>query len=370
MLSALLLSACGEGGAVASEAERSALLVRVASVSVEDRYEVRREYVGRVEARRQAQVGFELGGELALVAVDDGDRVAKGQRLARLDTARLEARRAEALAALEQARSAAQYAERNRERNETAAEFEGVSAQELDLAIDRANAATAGLAAAEARLETVEVDIAKSDLRAPFDAVVVKRRLDEGQIVAAGQPILDVQEAAAPEVRIGIAGDLSRAISPGDVYTMRIDDREIEATVRAVVPLRDATTRTVDVVFKLDDESRVLPGDLARLELEQPVLEQGVWLPIGALAEGSRGLWTAYVAIEAEEGSVPDSGATHYLEPRAVEVLHQDSGSAYVRGALEHGELYVTGGLPRVVPNQQVRIDMQVATGTPEASER
>ena len=189
------------GRAVAAEGEQSALLVRVAAVETVAEYAVEREYVGRVEARRRAQVGFELGGELAAVAVDEGDRVESGAVLARLDTARLEARRAEARAALEQARSASEFAERSRERNEVAADFDGVSAQELDLAVDRANAAAAGLAAAEARLATVEVDLSKSSLRAPFDAVVVRRRFDEGQIVAAGQPVLDVQELAPPDVR-------------------------------------------------------------------------------------------------------------------------------------------------------------------------
>ena len=369
-LGLVALAGCqSDGHAQAAESERSALLVHVAAVKTQAEYAIEREYVGRVEARRQAQVGFELGGELAAVAVDEGDRVSAGAVLARLDTARLEARRAEARAALDQAESAREFAERSRERNQAAADFDGISAQELDLAVDRANAAGAGLAAAEARLATIDVDLAKSSLRAPFAAVVVRRRLDEGQIVAAGQPVLDLQELAPPDVRVGVAGELSRQLREGDVRTLRFDTHEAEATVRAVLPVRDPATRTVDVIFSLED-SDALPGDLARLVLEQSVLEEGLWLPVSALAEGSRGLWTTYVAIPIEDGPIENSGATHYLEPRPVEVLYERADTVFVRGALADGELFVTGGLPRVVPNQQVRVEMKVAAGDAEVDSR
>ena len=100
----------------------------------------------------------------------------------------------------------------------------------------------------------------------------------------------------------------------------------------------------------------VLPGDLARLSLEQRVEEPGFWLPIAALAEGSRGLWTAYVVMPLEDGVNATSGATHYLQPRPVEILYEATERVFVRGALSDGDMFVTGGLTRVVPNQQVRL--------------
>ena len=355
------LAGCdGATGATAAGDERSALLVRVDRAVASGEYAVRREFVGRVEATRQSRVGFELGGELNAVLVDEGDDVSSGAILARLDTERLAARLAEAEAALDQALSASEFAARSLERSQVAASFEGISDQELDLAVDGANAARAGVSAAQARVNSVEVDIGKSVLRAPFDAVVTARHLDEGQIVSPGQPVLDLQEAAAPEVRIGISGDLARDLEPGQARTLVIDGREVDGTVRAVLPVRDPATRTVDVIFTLVDDA-ALPGDLARLPLDQVIVEDGFWLPISALAEGSRGLWTAYVAMPIEADGPGTSGATHYLESRAVEILYEDTQDVYVRGALSAGEWFVTGGLTRVVPNQQVRIETPAA---------
>ena len=341
--------------AIAAQAEKSALAVNVDQVMAEPGYTIQRDFAGRVESRRASQVGFELGGELDRVMVEEGDFVSTGAALAKLDTARLEARLAEANAALAQAESGSELASRTLERSREAASFDGISAQELDLAIDAEATARAALAATAARVNSVEVDLAKSTIRAPFDAIITSRFVDEGQIVPAGQPVLGLQETAAPEVRIGVAGGLSRSLEQGQQQQLIVDGQTIEATVKAVLPLRDPATRTVDVILSIQDAD-VLPGDLARLSLEQRVEEPGFWLPIAALAEGSRGLWTAYVAMPLEDGVNATSGATHYLQPRPVEILYEATERVFVRGALSDGDMFVTGGLTRVVPNQQVRL--------------
>ncbi len=367
----LAVAGCQDsGGAPADGSERASLLVAVAPVEAGDAYSLRREFIGRVEAARASDLGFELPGELRSVAVDEGDEVAAGAVLARLDTARLGASLAEARAALEQAESAADLAAKTLARHEEAFSFDGVSAQELDFARDAAHSARARVTAAAARVNAVEVDIAKSRLVAPYDAVVVARRVDEGSIVAAGQPVLRLQERAAPEVRIGVAGELSAAIEPGETRSVTVDGVAVEGVVKAVLPVRDPRTRTVDLVLTLQRGSPALPGDLARLTIDEPVEEAGFRLPAEALAEGSRGLWTAYVARRIERPAASSTGATHYLEPRAVEVLQQDGRFVYVRGALSDGERVVASGLQRVVPYQEVRVaeDLRLTVALEDAS--
>ena len=349
----IALAGCeSSSGAGADGAEAATLLVDVAAVKSSQGYELTRQFAGRVEARRASDVGFDLAGELVEVAVDEGAAVDEGDVLAVLDKARLRAQRAEADAALEQARSAALLAEKTLERSREAASYEGISEQELDLAEDAATAAAAAVKAAEARLRSVDVELGKATLRAPFDAIVVARFADEGRIVAPGQAILGLQERAASEVRIGVAGNLASELASGDVQQLIVEGRQVAATVKAVLPLRDPTTRTVDVLLTVEDE-HVLPGDIARLDVMSQIDEPGFWLPVDALAEGSRGLWTAYVAVPADD---PASSATHLLEARPVELLYEATDRVYVRGVLEEGELYVADGLTRVVPNQLVRL--------------
>ena len=358
----LALSGCGVGNS-APLGENTALLVDVETAYPASDYAVEREFVGRVEATRQSRVGFELGGELLMVAVDEGDEVAAGQVLAVLDTARLEARLAESEAALEQAISAHGFARRSHERVAEASAAGAVAGQQLDMALDAANGARAEVAAATARVNSVQVDLEKSQLAAPYKAVIVARHADEGNIVAAGDPVLHLQELAAPEIRIGVSGDLAASIAPGDSEVVTIGGDRFEASVRAVLPVRDPATRTVDVILMLPESSPAVPGDLARLVVEQVIEEDGFWLPTNALAEGSRGLWTASIVRPLDGADIASNGATHIVEPRAVEVLYKKGSKVFVRGALSAGEQFVTGGTQRIVPYQQVRVATALASG-------
>ncbi|MEM9056184.1 MAG: efflux RND transporter periplasmic adaptor subunit [Pseudomonadota bacterium] len=368
-LGAALAGCADTHGDTAEEGAPSALLVAVDTVTPSDGYTIQRQLAGRVEAARERAVGFELQGLVLSVGAQEGDTVKAGQELATLDRARLNARRAEALAALEQARSASELAARTLERSEDAAGFDGISAQELDLARDAASAAAAQTAGARARLNSVQVDLDKSSLTAPYPAVIIRRHVDEGQIVGPGQPVFDLQEIAAPEVRIGVPGNLAATLKPGDERLLTVDGRRVSARVRSVLPVRDVVTRTVDAIFVVDEGNGVIPGDLARLDVEQTVRENGFWLPVGALAEGSRGLWTAYVAVPLDSGRTAENGGTHTLTPRAVEILYQETSRVFVRGALKAGDRYVTGGLHRLVPELEVRVrDAQVATAGGEAA--
>jgi len=353
------LAACGDDGGD-ERARDSALLVPVARVAPADGYVVRREFAGRVEAARDSAVGFEIGGMLAAVLVDEGDSVAAGETLARLDTERLEAREAEAEAALAQAEATLSLAETTLARTGEALEFRGVSRQEYDEAVRAERTARSARQAASARLDSVRVDLDKSVLRALFEATVIRRSADEGEVLAAGQALLELQERTAPRVRIGVAGDMLDAIRARDEHVLQVDGREMTGRLRAVLPLRDAATRTVDAIFELDGDHRVLPGDLARLALELPVETAGFWVPLGSLAEGDRGVWTNYVAVPLSAGQSAGE-ATHVVEARPVEVLHEQADRVYVRGAIDGGERVIVAGLHRIVPGQTVRIGIRQA---------
>ncbi|MEJ2516101.1 MAG: efflux RND transporter periplasmic adaptor subunit, partial [Gammaproteobacteria bacterium] len=299
--------------------------------------------------------GFELAGTVAEVFVEEGDRVDGGDRLARLDDARLQARLGELEAGLAQARADLELARATLVRVEAAAGFEGVSEQEVDQARQRVASLEAALALADSRLASVRVDLAKSRLAAPWDAVVVARRADEGQVVAPGQPVLSLVERAAPEVRVGVAGDTVPSLSPGQLVPVEAGGVTLQATVRAVLPVRDPRARTVDVILQMPADAPVVPGDLARLLLTRRIEAQGLWVPVGALAESSRGLWSVFVAEAVPEGEVPD-GATHRLERRLVQIVHQEGDRAYVQGAIANGDLVAADGLQRVTQGQLVRV--------------
>ncbi len=360
LLSAMLLVACGQ----AETPTTAATPVRVATIpaAADAGYRASSSYTGRIEARLDSQLGFEIGGLLDAVLVDEGTAVEAGAALARLDTARLDASRAEARAALDQVQAELDLAQATYARTEEAFGYKGVSQQALDETRQQVEALRAGVGVARARLERIEVDIAKATLEAPFAGTIVRRDADPGAVMAPGQPLLMLQSRANPEARIGLAPSAADSLVEGEDYRLSVNDRPVAATLKAILPRRDEATRTVDAIFTLDaDHAGVRPGDLARFDTERFVAADGYWVPVSALIEGPRGLWQSLVAEAAGDGYV--------LVKHTLEILHADESRAYVRGTLAPGDLLVSEGTHRVVAGQRVDVDSESRLATAAGSD-
>lgn len=327
------------------------LPVRAAALEAGGSYLVEKRFVGQVEARRSSDVGFELSGRLAAVRVEEGDTVAAGDVLAELDIARLAAARLEAEASRNGVAADLALARATLGRFVDALQFDGVSAQELDEARQRVQTLEAQVALAEARINSIDVDIDKSRLTAPYAARVSRRSFDEGQVVTAGQPVISIVEAAPPEVRVGVTGPALVDLRADDRVIVQAAGRRLTGTLARVLPRRERATRTVDVIVRLpEDAADIYPGDVAELLIPQVVDAPGFRVPLAALAEGERGTWTVTIAV-------PGANAGEYVvSRRLVEVLHQDGEYAYVRGPLTAGEWYLPRGLQRLVPGQLVAV--------------
>ena len=184
---------------------------------------------------------------------------------------------------------------------------------------------------------------------------MVARLADEGRVLDTGEPIVRVQEGITPEIRIGAAGSAVNQLVPGQVYTLSWQNRELAARLRVVLPLRETTARTIDVLFDpLDPNTAMLPGNIVTLALPSHIDQAGFWLPLTALTEGQRGLWSVLIAKPNDQApSALD--ASHRIDQRTVDVIYQAADRVYVRGALGGNDLVVSTGLQRIVPGQWVR---------------
>jgi multidrug efflux pump subunit AcrA (membrane-fusion protein) len=382
------------------------LAVVAAPAELVEGYVARRTYTGELRPRRSADLGWEQGGRVAEVRVDEGDLVEAGEVLAELEDERaraeldgLRAARAReaalltelvrgprtqtvqvARAEVERLEDELELAELQRERRAGLVERKVATLEELDVARTRARTAgsqleaarqaldeleegtrvedldqqRAALAELDARIARAEVELSDRALRAPFDGVVTRRDLDEGAVVPAGVSVLRVIEASALEARIGVPAERVTALRPGDPVELEIRGRATPATVRSLVPEIDPATRTADVVVALSAEEslRHVAGEVARLTLEERVDRQGAWVPTAALVPGKRGLWAVYAVVP----SADDPYRT-VIERRELEVLHTTGSRSLVRGTLRGGEQVVVEGIHRVVPGQLVAVN-------------
>lgn len=341
------------------------LVVDSLTVKVLDGYEVEESYVGQVVSRRSSSLGFERSGQVKSVLVDEGDKVAQGDILARLDTRRLEAKIAELKAELERSQAKRQEVEirqqlatKTANRNRQMVKKKQVSPQAYDESIFEERAISAQLAGAEAQVKYVEatikvleVDLDRSTLTAPFAGSIVSRRVDEGTAIAVGERVLRLIEDQSLEVHVGVPVHAIANLVTGEDYEIEINRQGHPARLRTLLSEIDPSTRTVTAIFELGpDAATTRVGQLSRLKMTNRTEARGFWLPITALSESRRGLWGAY-ALEPTESDA----SVWQVSRRELQMLHGEEERAFVRGTLKDGEVVVATGLHRLVPGQKVR---------------
>ncbi|MBX3571023.1 MAG: efflux RND transporter periplasmic adaptor subunit [Mesorhizobium sp.] len=304
--------ALAEAVATATEAPQSAPAIRVAAVTRHELIETL-DVTGSIVPRQEAAVGVDVAGLIVRqLNADKGDVVKKGDVLALLDRTALEtqlvqldASKAQAEAAIAQAKAQVSGAEVGvRQATETldrarALQQKGVAAQsQLDNAVNGLDSAQAQLdsaakavASAEAQLgvigaqrRDVEERLAKTEVRAPADGVVLARNATLGGIVSA---------SGGPLFRIAMNGELELAATvsetslaklrtgmPVKVNVAGVDP--LDAQIRFIDPEIDARTRLGTVRIRLPAHDSVRSGNFARGTIET-LRREGLAVPASAL---------------------------------------------------------------------------------------
>jgi RND family efflux transporter MFP subunit len=329
--------------------------VETVRISLAPAFKAEEKFTGIVSPRRTSQLGFASGGRIDSIRVDIGDRVETGTTLAVLDTRSLRAQLSSANAVVAEAEASYKLAQTTVDRQIELLERGHVSSQVVDQAQAQASTAYARIDAAKANADALRVQIDLARIKAPFAGTITARLSDEGAIAAPGVPLFELVETSVLEARIGLTADLAARLNPGDSYDLVSDQGEVTATLRSVTGVIDAGNRTVTTIFDIDNPDRVAAGAVVRLGMEREIDEPGLWLPVSALNEADRGLWSVYAARR--------QGDDWIAEPGIVEIVHQDGDRVFVRGALRDGDNIIIDGLQRITPGQPVTPVEVSATG-------
>lgn len=399
-------------GPIAEQAEAAQLLpVETAELQSEEGYTTSRAYTGELVARRSSDLGFERAGTVTEILVDEGDVVAAGTPLARLDVRdqtaqrrQLEARKRQLMAQLREletgprlediaAAEAAvsdlsnqlELAQLQAQRRADLYSRGAVSREEWDERRFEASAITdrlaqaqsqldelrngtrqeqvaaqeAGVEQIEAQLDAIDIVLDKSVLFAPFAGEVSLRAVDEGAVVGNGQTAISLVENGAVEARIGLPVEVANRLAVGESQSIKVGNRSYSAVLKSRLPAIDEASQTVTVVLEVEAANQAVMGETARLVVSQQQASSGYWLPGTALIAGDRGLWSVYVLGEQVLGErVADNpeSAGYRVARRDVEVLHTQGDRAFIRGLVEPGDRVITSGTHRIVADQLVTV--------------
>lgn len=377
-------------------------------------YVRQRDYTGILRESRRSQLGFQRGGEVVELLVDEGDAVEAEEIIGKLDTRHIEARReqleaqrleAEAVllelengprketiaakrAELETLRAQLKVLQKQLARRAKLVQGASVSQEEYESFLHETEAAAARVtmverqleelvvgtreekkAAQQARLDQIDALLAdlKHDaedalLRAPYAGRVASRMVDEGIVIQAGTPIFEIVDDTKLEAWVGLPASAAATLAEGSTHTLLVDGYSVQARVRSLAPEVDRATRTRNVVFELISDleakqSGPLPGQVFRFAAEQRVEKSGYWVPTTALSRSTRGLWSVFVVQALDESKATANTGQGEIARRDVELLDNVENHSFVRGTLRAGDQVVTSGTHRVVVGQRVVVD-------------
>jgi RND family efflux transporter MFP subunit len=271
---------------------------------------------GDVRAFWQTTLVAKVNGYVEELAVDRGERVRKGQVLARIASPETDQQVLSARSTLEVRRRLVVRARR-------LAPDGVVSAQELDQA--EADHAVAGADLARLRaLQEYEI------LRAPFDGTVTGRFVDPGALVSsAGQPVLEISSPGRVRVLVNVGQDAAPFVRLGDEAVVTIDQipgLEVRARVRRTSGALDARSRSMLVeAWPEDGSPELIPGTFVHvaLRVQVPPLPS---VPAEAIVQRGERLQVATVR----------DGKLHFVD---VETGASDGRTIQIRSGVSPGEL-------------------------------
>jgi multidrug efflux system membrane fusion protein len=336
LVAAATLTACGgSSDDLSTTTDDGVTAVRLAAVTT-DTVRVPITATGSVGARDVVTLSFKIGGIVAAIGVDEGDRARRGTVLARLDTREIDALVAKARAALDKAlRDSARVARLYTDSVATLAQWQDAST---------------GVAVARADLAAAQVNQEYAVITAPDDGAILKRWVTPGALVSIGAPVLTLGGAGrgivfragladrdAVRVRVGDSATVRFDAYPGQVWRGRVSQRSAAA---------DPRSGTYAVEVTLQDAGALPDGLVGVLTLQPRDVVTGRVVPLAALLEGD-GDQAAVYSVASDRAVRHAVRVGPFVGADRVVVLGLDTVDAVVVA----GAPYLTPGAPvRIVP--------------------
>jgi RND family efflux transporter MFP subunit len=271
---------------------------------------------GTVQARRRATLSARMPASVLELPYREGERVAAGAIVIRLDDAAQGA-------AVKAGQAAVSAAESDLERTKTLVEQGILARRELEQS-------ASALSAARARLGAARDDLSYSVLRAPYAGWVAARFVDVGDVASPGTPLVEIEGEGGHELRASVQSEIAAMLGLGARLQALVDGQPgpLAATIVAVAPSADPTTHRLEVKADLPAASGLRTGLFARLLV--PGLASTLRLLVPAASFVERGGLTGLFVVSEGRARL-----------RWVAVGARDGGSVEVRAGIEAGERVV-----------------------------
>ncbi len=318
--------------AAASDAEQSGALAISGYVVKPTRLVDRVVATGTLRANEEVDLASETSGKVTQILFHEGRRVAEGDLLVKINDQEIVAQRERTLFRLK-------LAEQQVERQEALLEKGGVSKEEYDQTLNQLNVL-------RAELNLNEAQLAKTEVRAPFDGMLGLRHVSEGAFLGPQTRIATLQDISPIKIDFSLPEKYAGIVQQGSPIQFRVsgDDRMHDGEVYAIEPRIEENTRTLQIrATSPNRDQSLFPGAFAEVELVLNDYDDALAVPAIALVSELRGKKVFTVS-----NGIAD-------EQLVITGIRTDS-TVQVLSGLALGDTVLTSGLQLVRPGMPVHL--------------
>lgn len=298
--------------------------------------------VGTLQAVNGVDISGSISGLVKDIGFQSGQDVRRGQVLLRLDTD-------VEVGDLHSAEAELALARVTYDRNVALLRTDAVSRSALDKA-------EAELKVKAAKVNSLQAQIGKKIVTAPFDGVLGVRKVDLGQYLQPGQAIVNLQDLSQMLCDFTVSQKDLAAVTVGQIVRISTDawpGQGFEGAIAAVEPQVDAKTGMVGVQARFPNPDRRLrPGMFARIEVARAESERVVTVPSSAVSYNLHG----DAVFVVRDGKDADGKAQLKAERAVVELGDRRDGQVVVRRGIVAGDVVVTSGQVKLENGSLVQI--------------
>lgn len=323
--------------------------VKIQEIGSSSSEEILLEYPASLQARQETFLSFQVDGKIEKIFVNLGDKVKKGDILAKLEEQDYQLNLEANLQKYEASKAVAENAGLQFERVKTLYQNNAIPKKDYDMAVSQYKSAIAAEKANQAAFLHAKNELHYGLLKASYDGFISKKIGEVGNVIAAGSPVLGISSEDVSEVSIQVGSkDLEKIKSAKDFYFTLDDDKTktYPLHLKAVSATPDMTKLTYPILLELDEKERekLYAGMSGTVTLVLPEeASQETLLPVSAVFE--------------ENGSFVYLYSTKHTAEKRKVVLGElrGNGEIQILSGLKKGDKVIIAGVSTIHEGQAIK---------------
>lgn len=304
---------------------------------------------GTISPLVQATVKAKVSGEVEAVTVREGQNVAAGDVIARIDSRHLRAEYERELAAVEKARADLELATLNRDKNRTLLEQRYISQNTFEQTETAYAGSVANLKLAEAQARLAKIALDDAVVRAPFSGTIARRLVEPGEKVSPDSAIVMLVDLKQMQLEAAVPAMEIPSVEVGQVAQFKVGgfgERLFEGTVQRINPITEDGSRAINIYIAVDNPDNALKGGMfAQGKLQLSTTDPVLAVPQQALHQEA-GMWFVHTLEGDKIGRKQVTIGTRV----------EGEGYAEIRSGLQAGERVIVADIGDRKPGAEARL--------------